>query len=215
MTITVHGYHYSVYNRIVLMGLREIGIPFDIVEINPFADDIPQSHLELHPFGRVPVLTHDGFSIYETAAILRYIDLSFNGAGLVPSEEKQAARMAQTISIADNYCYWPMVRQVFSHRVFRPLEGLPTDEQEIMHGLAQAKRALMALDGLAQEGYILNAQDLTLADIHLAPIIGYFVLAPEGNTILKGFNALSTWWTFMSQRDSFVSTDPLAKLLSS
>jgi glutathione S-transferase len=211
MTITVHGYRYSVYNRIVLMALREIDIPYDTVEINPFADDIPQSHLALHPFGRVPILTHDGFSLYETAAILRYIDTTFNGARLVPPKAKQAARMAQTISIADNYGYWPMVRQVFSHQVFRPFEGLPSDEIAITQGLEQAKHVLTVLEGIAQEGYALDAQNLTLADIHLAPIIGYFVMVQEGDAMLKTYEALSTWWHFISHRSSFVLTAPSLK----
>lgn len=211
MTVTVYGYRYSVYNRIVLMALHEKDIPFEIMEIDPFSGELPQSYLKLHPFGRVPVLQHNDFKIYETAAILRYIDQAFTEGSLIPDNAKQAARMAQIISIVDSYGYWPMVRQVFSHRIFRPLEGLPSDEFAIAQGLEQAKHVLTVLEEIAQEGYALDARNLTLADIHLAPMIGYFVMAKEGDAMLKTYEALSTWWGFISHRSSFVLTIPPLK----
>ena len=95
---------------------------YERVEVNPFAPEVPASYLALHPFGRVPALVHDGFALYETGAIIRYIDRAFPGPALQPTEPRALARMDQMIGIVDAYAYWPMVRQVFSHRVFRPTD---------------------------------------------------------------------------------------------
>ena len=102
------------------MALHAKGVTYDIVEVNPFSDLDP-TFLSLHPFGRVPVLSHGSFTVFETSAISRYVDSVFGGPSLQPDSSCAIARLNQVIAIIDNYGYWPMVRQVFSHRVFRPL----------------------------------------------------------------------------------------------
>ena len=67
--VELHGYRYSVYLRIVAMTLVEKGVPWTHVEVDPFAETIPDSYLALNPFARVPTLVHDGFVLYETTAI--------------------------------------------------------------------------------------------------------------------------------------------------
>ena len=71
MSLVLHGYRYSVYQRIARLTLEEKGVAYQQVEVNPFATDVPAAYLALHPFGRVPALVHDGFALYETAAITR------------------------------------------------------------------------------------------------------------------------------------------------
>ena len=114
MSLVLHGYRYSVYLRIARLALAEKDVAYDRVEVNPFAPDVPADYLALHPFGRVPALVHDGFALYETAAITRYIDRAFAGPALQPGTAQELARMDQIIAVVDAYGYWPMVRQVFS-----------------------------------------------------------------------------------------------------
>ena len=59
-----------------------------------------------------------------------------------PGDPRALARMDQIIGIVDAYGYWPMVRQVFSHRVFRPRVGQPGDEAEIARGLPASAKVL-------------------------------------------------------------------------
>src|ERR1700746_835802 len=108
MSLVLHGYRYSVYNRIARLALAEKDVAYDRVEVNPFAPDVPASYLVLHPFGRVPTLVHDGFTLYETGAITRYIDRAFPGPALQPANPQALARMDQIISIVDAYAYWPL-----------------------------------------------------------------------------------------------------------
>lgn len=206
--VTLHGYRFSVYTRIARMVLAEKGVDCEIVEIDPFADDVPATYRLLHPFGRVPVLTHDGFMLYETVAIARYVDAAFNGPSLTPSEPKRLARMAQVVAIADAYGYWPMVRHVFSHRIFRPLEGEPSSEAEIAAGLEASHVVLAALETVAAEGLVLDGETVTLADCHLAPMVDYFRRAPEGAAAMPDYRALSRWWERISARASLIETDP-------
>ena len=202
MTLVLHGYRYSVYLRVVRLALAEKGVAYDRVEVNPFAPDVPASYLALHPFGRVPALVHDGFVLYETGAITRYIDRAFPGPVLQPTEPQALARMDQIIAIVDSYGYWPMVRQVFSQGVFRPRLGQPADRAEVERGLAASDNVLAALEPLV------GAVGPTLADLHLGAMTAYFVLAPEGAALLHRYKRLAAWWAELSERPSFAVTDP-------
>ncbi len=208
MSLVLHGYHLSVYLRIARLALAEKGLAYDRVEVNPFAPDLPAAYLELHPFGRVPVLVHDGFALYETAAITRYIDRAFPGPPLQPAGPKALARMDQIIGVVDAYAYWPLVRQVFAHRVIRPRFGQPADEAEIASGLAAAPRVLGALEKLAGDEAFLVGPAISLADLHLGAMIAYFVQAPEGKAVLPAYPRLARWWRSIAGRPSFAATDP-------
>jgi glutathione S-transferase len=205
MSLVLHGYRYSVYNRIARLALAEKGVAYDRVEVNPFAPDVPASYLALHPFGRVPTLVHDEFTLYETSAITRYVDRTFPGAALQPGDPQALARMDQVIGIVDAYAYWPLVRQVFSQRVFRPRSGQPGDEAEIARGLQASARVLSALEPLVHDDV---TPEITLADLHLGAMIAYFVQAPEGRQALQGYPRLSQWWARLSARPSFAATEP-------
>jgi len=189
------------------LALEIKGLSYESVEINPFLDLDP-AYLELHPFGRVPVLSHGSFNIFETIAICRYIDNAFDGTALIPGMAKAMARMDQVIAIVDNYGYWPMVRQVFSHRVFRPLIGETTSEEEVSAGLTASEKVLAVLNQISEEGHILTGKTVTLADCHLAPMIGYFVRAPEGQELLESYPGLWHWWDEVSEMSFMVRTDP-------
>ena len=206
--VVLRGYQFSVYNRIARVALHEKGVSYEIEEIDPFADDVPEHYVQRQPFGRVPVLSHGAFDVYETAAIGRYVDAAFEGPRLVPLDVDNLTRLAQVVSIVDSYGYRPMVRQVFAHRVFRPALGEESDWAEIEYGLAESRPVLQALDKLASEAHILDRKTFTLADCHLAPMIAYFVQAPEGAKALRDYAALSDWWEWASQRESIDETDP-------
>lgn len=208
MAIELHGYQYSVYSWIARLALHEKGVAYDWIEVDPFAENIPASYIALHPFKRVPALTHAGFVLYETGAITRYVDEVFEGPKLQPVEPRERARCNQIISVVDSYAYWPLVRQVFSHGVFRPRMKRPVDESEFQSGLEAAPRVLAALESIAGEGPWLCGNQLSLADIHLAPMIGYFVLADEGRALLQKYPRLGEWWSELSNRSTFVATTP-------
>ena len=207
--VHLHGYRYSVYNRIARLALLAKEVAHERVEVDPFAE-LPDTYLELHPFGRVPVLTHGTFTLFETGAITRYVDRAFAGPPLQPEGAAALARMDQLVSVIDAYGYWPMVRQVSSHGFFRPFFGEPSRREEIDAGLEKSRKVLTFLDGVAGEGLVLDGCVLTLADCHLAPMIDYFVRVEEGRAALRGHPALQRWWDRVSGLEVVNATDPFA-----
>jgi glutathione S-transferase len=208
MTLFLHGYRYSVYVRIARLVLAEKGVAYERVEVNPFVADVPAEYLALHPFGRVPALVHDGFTLYETGAITRYLDRAFAGPALQPTDPRRLARMDQIIGVADAYAYWPLVRQVFVHDVVRPHNGAAGDSTELEKGLAAAAKVLGALEALAATDTWLTGPDLSLADVHLGAMIAYFAQSARGADLLAARPQLAAWWRRFEARPSVAATDP-------
>ena len=67
----VFGAAYSVYVRIVRLALEEKGVAYRLEEVDIFAEGGPPAdHLARHPFARIPAFEHEGFALFETAAIV-------------------------------------------------------------------------------------------------------------------------------------------------
>lgn len=207
--IHLHGYRYSVYTRIARLALLLKDVAHQTIEVDPFAG-LSEAYLKLHPFGRVPMLTHGAFALFETGAITRYVDRAFAGPSLQPEGAAALARMDQVISAIDSYAYRPMVRQVSSHAFFRPYFGETSSREEIDSGLEASAKILSFLDGVAGEGVVLGGRDIGLADCHLAPMMDYFVRAEEGKAALSSRPALQLWWDRISVLDVVKATDPFA-----
>ena len=83
----VHTVPGSPFARAVLATLEEKGAPYRIAPI-ALGGHKTEPHLARHPFGRMPVLEHDGFILYETQAILRYLDRILPEPPLTPADPK-------------------------------------------------------------------------------------------------------------------------------
>ncbi|MER9231817.1 glutathione S-transferase family protein [Mesorhizobium sp. M0622] len=200
----VYGADYSVYVRIVRLVLEEKGVGYELVPVDVFAaDGIPGWYFEHQPFGRIPAFEHDGFRLYETGAIARYVDEAFDGPPLQPGEARPRARMNQIAGMLDAYAYRAIVWDVAVER----LEKTSPNEVVIANGLRQARTALQALSSLKAEGPWLLGTDLTLADLHAAPIIGYFIKVAEGRSLLAEFPDIQDWYARIAARASFAKTE--------
>ena len=200
----LYGADYSVYVRIARLTLAEKGVGYELVPLDIFAaEGIPAWYLEHHPFGRIPAFEHDGFRLFETSAIAGYVDEAFDGPALQPKDPRGRARMNQIIGMLDAYAYRSMVWDVAVER----LEKEAPDEALIAKGLSQASKALQTLSSLKAPGPWLLGDQLTLADLHAAPIIGYFVKVSEGQRLLAEFPEIQNWWTRIAARASFVVTE--------
>ena len=207
-TVTLSGFHLSVYTRAAQMALVAKGVRFERAEFNPFDQDDLARLKRLHPFGRVPVLDHDGFRLWETQAILGYVDEAFYDLSLTPANARERARMRQVMGIVDSYLYWPLVRQVFSQRVFQPLLGEVPDEDSIRDGLDKAGPVLDALEKIAEEGLVLVPGRLDQSGCLLWPMLDYFRMAPEGAGMLEARPGLARWCTWVESCPEAKTTRP-------
>ncbi|MBK8160011.1 MAG: glutathione S-transferase family protein [Rhodospirillaceae bacterium] len=201
------GAHYSVYVRIARLALLEKGIAHDTHEVDIFAaGGPPADYMRLNPFARIPTLVHGDFALYETTAITRYVDEAFAGARLQPTDAMARARMNQIISIADNYLYRPLVWGIYVARDEAAKNNVALDQAPFDAAVATSRLALAALAGLCDGGEWLSGPALSLADLHVAPMIAYGCLTAEGLALLREQPRLVRWWERMNARPSMAAT---------
>ena len=205
----VYGADYSVYVRIVRLALHEKGVDYDLIPVDVFAEGGPPAwYFDLHPFGRIPAFEHHGLRLYETTAIARYVDEAFDGPALQPADARDRAVMNQIIAMIDAYAYRAMVWDIAVETVDRPKEGIAPDPSVVEAALPKARTVLSELARLKRQGDWLLGERISLADLHAAPIIGYFLKAPLAGPMLGTHPGLVAWWQRISQRDSFLASEP-------
>ena len=87
MTLKIYGSPYSTCNQRVLVVCEEKQIPYEKITLDFMKGEHKDpEYIKLHPFGRVPVLDDDGFIVYESRAIVRYLAVKYAGQGtkLIP-----------------------------------------------------------------------------------------------------------------------------------
>jgi glutathione S-transferase len=209
MTVVLYGPVYSTYARTARLALEEKGAAYELHEVDTLnGKGQAADHLARHPWGKVPVMDHDGFSLFETAAITRYVDDVFPGEHLQPGDLKKRARMNQICAILDNYGWNPMVIQVFVQAIVVRLKGGTPDRAIISEAMLQAHLVLKTIEGLADSEEFLCGSEISLADLHLVPILDYFVRSEDGRAALKQYPKLSGWWQRIQQRPSVSKTRP-------
>lgn len=203
----LYGLSRSVYTRIARLALEEKQVSYTLEEVEIFGPTgVPVEHLERHPFGRIPVFEHDGFTLFETGAITRYVDDAFPGRALQPAAPRARARMNQIISLLDAYAYRPMVWDVFVQRVSIPEQGGVANENVVAEALPKIKTCLEALEKLLGVERFFTGDEVSLADLHAAPMLLYFEVTSEGRKMLAGHPSLGRWLSELRQRPSMEQT---------
>ena len=205
--IVVHIAVGSPYSRAALLGLEEKGAAYRIAPIAPSAVKSAE-HLRRQPFGRVPVLDHGDFRLYETQAILRYIDAVLPGPALQPREARAMARMSQIANIVDWYVLPSISVGITAERLLSQLFwNRGTDEENIAKALPLARICIAELVKLKGNGKFMVGDTISIADLMLAPHLDGVSLTPEGVQLLSG-GPLSPWLDRMRERGSWAATAP-------
>jgi glutathione S-transferase len=188
----VHSIPGSPFGRAVLTTLEEKGARYRFSPLAPGTLRSPE-HLARHPFGRVPVLEHNGFMLYETQAILRYLDRVLPNPALTPADPSRAARMDQVMNVNDWYLFQGVANVIVFHRVVGPrVLGLAPDEAAIEAAMPKARAVF--------------GETMTLADLLVAPHLGLFSLAPEWPALVAPHRNIVAWLARMEARPSLQAT---------
>src|ERR1700733_5444384 len=158
----LHGVPASPYTRAAALGLEEKGASYRIAAMAPRDEKLP-AYLKRHPFGRVPLLVHGDFELYETQAILRYVDRIVTGPALTPREPKAEARMNQICGITDWYIMPHISIGISFDRLVAPMLGLPVDEAKIAASIPRAATCIAEIARLLGNRPFVTGESLSLA----------------------------------------------------
>jgi glutathione S-transferase len=202
----VHATPGSPYARSVMAALGEKRADWQLAALKPGTSKQPP-HLARHPFGRMPVLDHGDFALYETQAILRYIDRVLPTPSLTPAEPQEAARMDQVMNITDWYLFQGCGNIITFQRVIRPmLFGQPADDDAVREAMPRARVVFAELARLLGDRSWFGGDMFSLADLMVAPHFDFFAQTPEWEELTSPHQNLVTWLARAEARSSLQAT---------
>ena len=202
----VHTVPGSPFARAVLVTLEEKHARYRLEPLAPGAMRSDQ-YRGMHPFGRIPVLDHGDFRLYETQAILRYLDRVLLEPPLSPASNRDLARMDQVMNICDWYLFQGVGNVIGFQRFVAPrILGLPTDEAACAAAMPAAHRVFGVLSGLLGAASFLGGTAPSLADILAGTHLSILSGVPEWRELTADRPNLVDWLARMEARPSFVAT---------
>ncbi len=210
--VTIIGMPRSSLTRAVRIACLEKEIAFEFSSRNVQTPGLPPTPevLDKNPFGKVPVLIHGAFVLYETAAICRYIDDNFSGPLLRPVSAQKVARMNQWISLAMTRLDQNIIRNFVIPMVFAD------ENQRHDPGFAVAmnqmadiiRHDLSVLNTAYHEGWLCGAH-FTIPDMMIMPMLHYLDAMPGGPEMLADAPNVKDAFARFKARSSAARTDPL------
>lgn len=198
----VYGHPMSTCTRKVLTVLAEKGheAEFKLVDIMKGEQKSPD-FLAMQPFGVVPVLDDDGFILYESRAICRYLDGRLEGASLIPADAKERALMEQWISVESSY-FTPQAMKIIMNLLFGQITGKPADMPVVLAACVEVAKVLDIMGRTLEKQEYLAPSGFSLADICYMPYITY-LFASERGDLISTRPAVAAWWNRISTRPSW------------
>jgi glutathione S-transferase len=195
--IKLYGSPLSTCTRKVLMTLGETSTPYEMNVID-FATGAhkKEPHISRQPFGRIPAIDDDGFEMFESRAIARYLAEKTKSA-LIPSDIHARAKMEQWISIETSELAPHAMKFVYEHTFKRK------QEQAVLDSAASALKTTLKVmnDQLAKTPFI-SGDSFTIADIGYMPYLEY-VMASPAKDLVTPFERVVAWWNTLRARPTW------------
>ncbi|EGN98751.1 hypothetical protein SERLA73DRAFT_152583 [Serpula lacrymans var. lacrymans S7.3] len=206
MVLQLHGFPTSTCTLRVAVVCKEKNIPFDFTLVDLLTGEHKKSPFtDVQPFGQVPYIDDNGFVLYESRAIGRYLATKYASQGtpnLVPADPKANALFEQAASIETaNF-------DVFASGLawelrFTKMYGGETDEKRVATLIASLQAKLDAYDVILGQQKYLGGNDVTLADLFHLPY-GSVIVSIGVNEFDKRPN-VARWWKDISTRPSWLA----------
>jgi glutathione S-transferase len=198
--LKIFGNPFSTCTRKVLMTLAETSTPYEMHTIDfAKAEHKQAAHVERQPFGRVPALDDDGFQLFESRAMIRYL-AEKAGSPLVPRDLQARAKMEQWISIETSEFSAHAMKFVYQHVFHRP------QEPSVIEAATKALDATCTvMDAQLAKTPFLAGADFTLADVCFMPYLEYAMGTPAKDVIAKHPHVMA-WWNRVAERPAWMKT---------
>ncbi|HYD08101.1 MAG TPA: glutathione S-transferase family protein, partial [Reyranella sp.] len=194
-TIKIHGVPPSTFTRTVLLACQEKGIDYELVEARPSGVGA------LNPFHKIPVMMHGEVTLYESIAILRYLERVFPGPKLWPDEPRAAAICDQWASAISDSLVHAALRYLAAR-----LGLVPAPAEMVQKYLDKTVELMPIFDRQLGKHRFLAGETLTVADLYLYPLYAYFPDIAELKAIADKAPNCNRWAAEMAARPSAKAT---------
>ena len=169
-----HG-HGSPYSWRVWLALEHKGIAYDLKVLSFAAGDTTKSEfVAINPRHQVPTIVDDGFALWESTAILEYLEERFparaSATNLFPGDMRDRARIRRLVREVEAYLGVEGISPITEEYFFK--EGAAPDAKRVDTARARVREEL---EFFARElhGAYLAGEAPTAADFVLYPYLAY------------------------------------------
>jgi len=205
MAFKLHGSSLSTCTRRVALIAKERNVPYEVIAIDmKAAEHKKPPHLQHQPFGQIPYITQaDGFELFESRAIGRYIATLGSGPQLIPTEPKAHAKFEQAAGIEYSQ-FDPVASGIAAEKIFKPRYGMEVNEKRAEELIAQLESKLDGYEAILGKQKYLAGNEVTLADLYHLPY-GSMVFEQLKYGSLDKRPNVQRWWKDISSRPSWLA----------
>ncbi|KAJ7711887.1 glutathione S-transferase [Mycena metata] len=201
--LKLYGAPRTTSTRRVGTVLHAAKVPFEFIEIDiRNGEHKKAAYREKLPFGLTPYIDDDGFLLYETRAICRYIAAKYPACGLLPTDSKQYVLFEQAASVEVTH-FDPSASLVGWEIRVKPRQGLKPDQTLIDKEIAAIDKTLDAYEMILGRQKYLAGDVLTLADLFHLPYAP--LLATAGSDIMTRKPNVARWYNELTSMPSWLA----------
>ena len=198
----LYGHPYSNAARRVQMLCEELGISYtyETVDLMSGKQNTPEFQ-KLNPNSKVPAIDDDGFTLWESQAIMRYLCDKHKAQAWYPTEPKARA-------IVEQWLDWNQTRigpEAGKLMFNMHFAGDKRNDQSIEDGKKWLLKILPVMNGVLDTRPYLCDGQITLADLAAATNIAYLEACQYD---FSPYPAIQRWYHAIKARPSFAKTAP-------
>ncbi|SPJ76315.1 related to glutathione S-transferase PM239X14 [Fusarium torulosum] len=161
-----------------------------------------------HPWGKIPAITFpDGFTLYESRAICKYLAKKYSFP-LLPSEsEAEASALLEQAQSEEMQYFAEPAGRIGFEKFAKKFIGLPPNEAVVADALKSVEAYFDVAERLLGNKNYMAGNEFTLVDIYYIPLVQRLFLCGFGDVITSR-KAVSAWW------DRVISRSAIQKLMA-
>lgn len=171
------------------IACEEKGVAYELIPARPHSPEISA----VSPIGKIPVMRHGDFELFESKAICTYIDLAFPGPALAPRDPQGAAKVEQWASCLNTSVDPVLMRQYGIGYIFPGTPDKSPNRAMIDPAIPKMEKMIAMLDGAVAKTGFLVGESFTIADMTALPILHYMRMFPESAAALAKATALTAY----------------------
>ena len=197
--LKIYGSDLSSPANKVRLTANALGLKYEYIQVNLREGEHKKEwFLKLNPTGKVPAIDDDGFALFESNAIIKYL-ADKNNSSLYPKDIEIRAKLDQWIDFCSHHVGLAASKIVFN-RIFAPRLKMPVDENSLKEGLSWLERFLPIIDAQIGNNDYLVFNKFSLADINLLAILDP---AEVAQIDLSQYRNISRWRNALKQQDLY------------
>ncbi len=197
--LELRGSDLSIPSNKVRYVANALGLEYNYTQLNlAEGEHKGDAQMRVHPAGKVPAVVDDGFALFESNAICRYLARKCNSS-LYPQDLKQCALVDQWIDFGSMHVGAAMIK-VYFNKIIAPAMGMDVDPRSMEEGAGFLANFLPVVEQQLSENQNLAGAQMSLADFNL---LANLDPAELSEIDLGSYQRINAWRNGLKQQDFY------------